>query len=588
MNQPKRCPTCMNVLPLARRRCPYCHREVPVVSDRQSRDIMILQTQLNGRFDIVSEVHRRGSSTVYLAHDLILDRKIALKTLKFNLDTSPAVIDRWNQNLRRCLRVDEPHLARMYTFGSSGSQQYIILEFIADGTVEDLIREETNGIPLWKALRIGRDIALGLHAAHNMGIVHHRLTPSNVAVSREGYCRVMDLGAAQGTIDALAQKPWSVAMDSAMYFSPEQIEFGISEPASDQYRIGALLYRILAHRPAFEDTGETGAVARLEQDPPPIRTFNPDIPEELDEIVMKALARMPEHRHVDCKELAMQLESLDPDYWLPDIEPAFRSSTAEATVALLLAETKRNEENREYYRAVSLCEQALALAPYHSEVTTIMLRVQQLHERELELQSIINKALIAFYANNLSDALNILQTGRQIDKDNAELFRLTHEVMQEQERHRLINTLIDAAKIDLAKQAFSSAMSHVVRILDIDPGNETALKLKQRIEFGMEDRASLGMLVARAESAFSGNRIPEAEEIVAKIRQMDPNNFHVRKLADRIERTKNNQLLKMLWATLDTDMQKEHYREAIAILKRIAEVDPSLKSEIRARLMQLR
>jgi len=476
----------------------------------------------------------------------------------------------------------------MYAFGTAGSLHYIILEFIAENTLSDLLAEETPVLPIWKCLRIGRDIANGLHAAHQIGIVHHRLTPSNIVVSRDGYSRVLDLGAAQGTIDALAQKPWSFAMDSSLFFAPEQIEFGISEPHSDQYRIGAILYQVLAGRPAYPDSGEAGAFSRLETDPVPVASCNPEIPVELNDIVMKALSRNPENRYRDCHELATQLESLDPDIWLPDLEPAFQSSTDEAKVALLLAEIKRNEKNREYYRAMALCEQALALAPYNSEVTTSMLRVQQLHEREQEIRSLVHKAIIAFYSSNLTDSLKTLKQGLEIDKNNAELLRLTHEIMQEQERHRLISALIDAAKIDLAKQALSSAMSQVVRILDIDPGNETALKLKQRIEFGMEDRATIGMLVSRAEAAFNSDRLDEAEEMIRKIFHMDPNNFHARKLNDRIERLKKHRLLMTLWENLDLEVKKENYREAISILKHIAHLEPSLKSEIRARLIRMR
>lgn len=588
MTQPKRCPTCLNILPLARRKCPYCHREVPVDNDRQSLDVMFLQEKLAGKFEIISELHHRGSSTVYLAHDLILDRKVALKTLKFQSDTPAEIIDRWNQNLRRCLRVENPHIARIYAFGSAGALHYIVLEFIAENTLEDILAEAGDVQPLWKCLRIGRDISNGLYDAHQIGVVHHRLTPSNIVVSRDGYSRILDLGAAQGTIDALAQKPWSFAMDSSRYFSPEQIEFGISEPLSDQYRIGVILYELLTGQPAYEDTGEAGAFARLETDPKPVTEFNPDIPEELNAIVMKAISRNPEHRFTDCHDLALNLESLDPDIWLPDLEKSYQAPTDEAKVALLLAEIKRDEKNREYYHAMALCDQALALAPYNSEVTTTMLRIQQLHEQEQKLLSLIHKALIAFYSNNLSESLKILKQGMNIDKNNAELLRLTHEIMQEQERHRLISALIDAAKIDLAKQALSSAMSQVVRILDIDPGNETAIKLKQRIEFGMEDRATLGMLVSRAEAAFNSDRLDEAEDIIIKIRKMDPENFHARKLNERIERLKKHRLLMNLWETLDLEVKKENYRDAISILKHIAQVDPSLKSEIRARLIRMR
>ncbi|MCD4652950.1 serine/threonine protein kinase [bacterium] len=588
MTQPKRCPTCLNIMPLARRKCPYCFRVIPAGNSSQPLEVVFLQEKLAGKFEIISEIHHRCNNTLFLAQDLILDRKVALKTLKFASDTPKLIIDLWKQNLKRCLRVDEPLLAQIYTFGIAASLYYVILEFIVENTLEDILSENAQHLPIWKCLRIGRDISQGLHSAHKMGITHHRITPSNISVSSDGYSRILDLGTAQGTIDALAQHPWSLGMDSSLYFAPEQIESGISEPLSDQYRIGAILYRILSGRPAYSDGSESGAFTRLSEKPEPIRSFNSEIPRELDEIVLKAMSINPDHRFNDCRELALQLESLDPDYWLPEIDTSFRSATSEATVALMLDEVNRNEKDQKYFHAVALCQQALALAPYNAEVTSTLLRVHRLHDKNQELASLINKALITFYANNLTDALKILNSGRKIDENNAELLKLTHEIMREQERHRLVSALIDASRIDLAKQALSSSMSNVIRVLDIDPGNKTALKLKQKIEFGMEDRATLGLLVTRAEAAYKGNRLEEACGIIGKIQKLDPSNFHAKKLIEQIDLQKKHHLLVNLWERLDKEFRNGHNIEAVSILKKISKVDPSLKAEIRSRLLLIR
>ncbi|MBN1878942.1 protein kinase [bacterium] len=587
-SQPRRCPTCLNIMPLARRRCPHCFHEIPINEDTRSLEVLFLQEKLGGKFEVLSELHRHGNSTLFLAQDLLLDRKIALKSLKFHDDAPASLIERWHQNLKRCLRLDEPHLARIYTYGAIGMLYYIILEFIDCDTLENVIATQPSGLPIWKCLRIGRDIAQGLHAAHNMGITHHRLTPSNVSVSRDGFSRVLDLGAAQGTVDALAQRPWSAIMDSSLYFAPEQIESGISEPQSDQYRLAAVLYHALTGRPAFEDTGEEGAFARLQQDPRPITDINPLIPQELNAIILKAMSRHPDDRFSDCHEFALQLESLEPDYWLPNIETIYRAPTPEATVALLLADVLRNEKNRDYYRALVLCEQALALAPYNTEVTNTLVRIQKLHDKEQNLRSLVNKALVAFYSDSLNEALSILQTGRQMDKDNPEVMRLTHEVMQEQERKRLVNVLLDAAKIDLAKQAFSSAMSNIVRILDIDSRNETALKLKQRIEVGMEDRATIGSLLNRALSAYEGDNLDEADEILNKLLSIDQDNFSAKNLKTKISQQKKHHLLMSLWENLDREFRCGQYRKAIEILKQIADIEPTLKQDIRDRLVRIR
>lgn len=587
MTQAKRCPTCLNIMPLTRRKCPYCNRELSTDVNPLSLDLLSLQETLAGKFEIISELHRSSQTSIYMAQDLILDRKVALKTLKFEENLPDNVVDKWKQNLKRSQRINAPYITQVYTYGQVGSILYVILELVTDSTLQDLLSDEEH-LPIWKCLRIGRDIARALHAAHNIGICHHRLTPSNIVVSRDGTSRLLDLGSAHGTIEALQKKPWSVNSASSRYFAPEQIETGISEPLSDQYRLGAILYRILANQSPYDETGEYGAVERLQKNPKNIRGLNGGVPEELETIVRKTLAINPMDRYEDCHKLELALESLDPDLWLPDIEPAFQSPTPQATVALLLDEAIRNEKNREYERAVSLCEQALVLAPYNTEVTSTLLRVQQLLEQSLEVDAQINRALNAFYSNQLDDALKILNAGKKIDRDNAEIMKLTHEILQEQERHRLIAALLDAARIDIAKQALSSAMSSVVRILDIDPGNADAIKLKQKIEFGMEDRATLGIMVARAESAFTSNRIEEAEALLVKITRIDPDNFHAKKLSDKIDKLKKHRRLRELWEQFDQMIRDEEYRPAIDVLKQISVLDPALKPDIRTHLIRIR
>lgn len=578
----------MKIMPLARRKCPYCLQEHPVNEETQSLEVLFLQEALTGKFEILVELHRRASGTLFLAQDLILDRKVAVKAIKFPKNTSTALVEKWKQNLRRCLRLEEPHLARIYTFGITGSLHYIILEYIQAETLEDILHQGQSSLPIWKSLRIGRDIALGLHAAHNQGITHHRLKPSNIAVTQNVFSRILDLGAAQGTIEALDNKPWSIVTDTSLYFAPEQIESGYSDPQSDQYRLAACLYHALAGKPPFSDPGEKGAFQRMHSDPESLTLRNGSVPEELNKIILKALSRNPDGRFNSCLEFARQLEALEPDCWLPEIEPGFRGTTKETTVALILEEMHRLEQNRDYQRALFLLEQALALAPYNNEVIAAMLRIKKLNEKEHLLHTIVNKALIAFYAGSLNEALNILKSGRQLDKDHPEILRLTNEVMQEQERIRLSNILLDAAKIDLAKHALSAAMANVVRVLDLNPKNENALKLKQRIEFEMEDRAALGILLSQAETAFEKSHFDEAEAIIKKIQKSDPDNISAGKLQKKINQQNHHKLIMHLWESMDNEFQIGRYRKAISILKQIAQLEPSLKDDIRNRLIRVR
>jgi serine/threonine protein kinase len=577
----------MKAMPLARRRCPYCRTLLPVGEETQSLEVVFLREKLSGRFEIISELRRRGIGLVFLAHDLILEHQIIIKTLHLGDIVSRELLAKWEQNAKRAIRLDHPNVARNYTYGKAGPLYYFISEHIPHGTMADSLLGG-GSVPLWKCLRIGRDLARGIHAGYKMGIAHHRLKPDNLAVSVDGFTQILDFGSAQGTIDALSVKPWSADCESSLYLAPEQIETGLSDHLSDQYTIGLIMYQMLTGRHPFPDPGESGAVARLNTQVPPIRNFNADVPHKLELIINQVLSIDPSMRYEDCHEFSLALESLEPELWTPVAEEPAHSTKDTPAVSEIIDQAKRAQKNRQLHEAVFLCEQALVLAPYIQEVTDLLAELRKNLDRENEVRSLINNGLSAFYEKRLDSALTVLTRARQIDKDNPEIIRLTHEVLQEQERLRLTTVLIQAARIDLSQNALAQAMAKVVRIQDIDPGNEDAALLKNKIESVMEDKATLGVLLSRAEDAVNQENWDQVETEIEKILSIDPAHHRAGELANRIQDVKRRNKVSLLKNKLESDLRNGSSQGAVKTIEEIADLDPALADELHDKIDRIK
>ncbi len=574
----RRCPDCGKETPLARKRCPYCRALLPVGEETRSLEDIYLQEKLSGRFEIISQISRRGMALVFLARDLILERQVIIKSLCFGEGVDAAILKKWKDNARRAVRLDNVNVLRNYTFGEAGPLYYFITEYFSEPMLSTYF-DQRRKVPLWESLRIARDIARALHAAHNMGIAHHRLKPSNVTVPVDGFSMVLDFGSAQGTIDAISGQPWSADKDSVLYFAPEQIETGVSDARSDQYSLGLILYYLLSGKHPFPGHGEESALERLHKTPVPLRKLNPEIPLNLELIVNQCLATDPQVRYESCEELAQALESLDPKLWTYKMTPDPAQDTA-YRVREYLEKARIARKNRRFRSAVFICEQALVLDPYNPEVTDLLVELKKLNERANEVRGLINTALSAFYEHRLDSALTVLHRVRRIDKSNPEVIRLTHEVLREQERIRLSNVLIQAARIDLDQQALTQAMSKIVKIQEIDPGNPVILKLKHEIEAAMEDKASIGLLLSKAEKHLENMRFESALEIIAEVFRIDPMNQAAEKLQLRIKEARKQEQLAILKKQLETALQLKHFDRASGILQKVKDIDPGLAKEL--------
>lgn len=260
-----------------------------------------------GRFRLDSLLGKGGMGEVYKAYDPDLKRHIALKILRYeNLET----LKRFLREARSQAQVEHPHVCKIYESGESDGHPYIAMQYIEGKNLHQL-REQ---LTLEEKIRIIKDVALGLHAAHRLGLVHRDVKPANIMVSQteEGQWKsyILDFGAAREQ-EALGLTSTGMIIGTPFYMAPEHAR-GRRESLdrrSDVYSLGVTLYELLSgHVPFKGDTPMDILFQVIEKDPIPLRRVNPRIPVDIETIVMKCLEKDPSRRYASGKELAEDLQ----------------------------------------------------------------------------------------------------------------------------------------------------------------------------------------------------------------------------------------------------------------------------------------
>ncbi|MGB9736813.1 MAG: serine/threonine-protein kinase [Chloroflexus aggregans] len=265
---------------------------------------------LDGRYQIEQLLGEGGMARVYLGRDLRLQRPVAIKIPHPHLMTDPDFLARFRHEAHAAAMVSHPNLVDIYDVGQDGDRHYIVMEYVAGVTLKQLInREAPFAVP--RAVRIGEQIARGLHAAHRAGLIHRDIKPQNIIVTDDGQVRITDFGVAKSHLST-AMTETGITLGTADYIAPEQAQGRPATPQSDIYAVGIVLYEMLTGRLPFTGDNPVAVVMKhISEPPPPPRRYNPRIPAALEAIILRALAKDPTQRQRTALELAEELHNYE-------------------------------------------------------------------------------------------------------------------------------------------------------------------------------------------------------------------------------------------------------------------------------------
>ncbi len=262
-----------------------------------------------GRFEILAELGRGGMAVVYRARQTDLERTVALKVLPPELSLDQGYIARFRQEARSAAGLEHPHIVPIYEVGTADGFQYIAMKYIAGRTLKDVVEDEgALGIP--RAAALLEQVADAMDHAHSEGVIHRDIKPSNIMVAQNGWAYLADFGLARGSVTSGLTMAGTV-MGTPEYMSPEQAQ-GLPTigPPTDIYALGVVLYELLTGNMPFQaDTPMGMLIARLQYSPRPPREYRGDLPEPVEDVIMRALARKPEARYASAGALVQALKS---------------------------------------------------------------------------------------------------------------------------------------------------------------------------------------------------------------------------------------------------------------------------------------
>ena len=261
-----------------------------------------------GRYEIVAELGQGAMGIVYRAHDPILNRVVAIKTINMALkqDEIAEYEARFYQEARAAGGLNHPNIVTVYDIGKSGTIAYMAMEFLEGDELRSLLAPG-SALPVMQGVDIALQVADGLAYAHEHDVIHRDVKPANIMITGGGVAKITDFGIARMRAAKVVTQT-GVVLGSPKYMSPEQVLGKRAEARSDIFSLGAVLYEMLTGKAPFVGADVNAMMYQtLNLVPPPPSTFNPVVPAMLDLIIAKMLAKAPEDRYPSAREVVTDL-----------------------------------------------------------------------------------------------------------------------------------------------------------------------------------------------------------------------------------------------------------------------------------------
>lgn len=278
--------------------------------------------KLSGRYLIIGNIGSGGMANVFLAQDLILDREVAIKILRFDFQNDQDAIRRFQREALASTELVHPNIVTVYDVGEEDGMQYLVMEYVKGMDLKQYIKKNYP-IPYLTVVEIMQQILSAIALAHQHRIIHRDLKPQNILINEDGVVKIADFGIAIALTETSITQT-NTMLGSVHYLSPEQARGSMATNQSDIYAIGIILYEMLTGRVPFDgESAVTIALKHFQEEMPSIRTFDHNLPQSLENVVLHATAKNPADRYKTADEMREDLatvlnpERLNEPRWQP-------------------------------------------------------------------------------------------------------------------------------------------------------------------------------------------------------------------------------------------------------------------------------
>jgi serine/threonine protein kinase len=500
-----------------------------------------------GRYEIQRRLGRGGMGTVYVAHDPVLGRLVAIKVFATDLDL-PDATQRFTREARSAASLNHPNIVTVHDYGDVESQPFIVMEYVQGETLADIIRRKAP-IALTEKLRWIEELCAGASYAHRNGVLHRDIKPTNLMVNRVGQLKILDFGIAR-MIGTLSPKATAL-VGTPGYMAPEQILGESLDQRADLFSIGVVCYELLTYTEAFPgETLPTITHRILTAEPVPLRTVVPELNPDLIGIVERALRKNPVERFDDVETLrtavarvrrqleneaawdslaptiiversgpgvskrgtgsqrqilgdAVAVGQLTPPPESQRIDPDALQRQRTQQIEAHLTRSRMLLETGELDAALQACAEALTLEETHEGALELEQHIQDaLETRRLEAlrheaEALRHQAADELGRHALTSAQDLLQQARELDPDNPDLKRLERELRlarveatRQRQRAEALAAALERADTALANGETEAALAAARDALALDAGSERARELEAEAMRRLDEEAN--------------------------------------------------------------------------------------------------
>lgn len=305
---------------------------------------MIMKGQkISDRYQIIKSIGEGGMANVYLAYDTILDRNVAVKVLRGDLANDEKFVRRFQREALSASSLSNPNIVEVYDVGEDNGEYYIVMEYVEGKHLKSLIKKRGK-LTVPEVIDIVLQITNGLSVAHDSYIIHRDIKPQNILIMDDGLIKITDFGIAVA-MNATQLTQTNSVMGSVHYLPPEQASGKGATLQSDIYSIGILMYELLTGKLPFK--GENAveiALKHLKEPMPSIRDELPDIPQSVENIILKAAAKNPKNRYADAREMHEDLKTCLEESRANELKITFKYPEHDYDDTKLLKTVKQTEK----------------------------------------------------------------------------------------------------------------------------------------------------------------------------------------------------------------------------------------------------
>jgi eukaryotic-like serine/threonine-protein kinase len=534
-----------------------------------------------GKYPVLGVLGVGGMGVVYRAIDKSVGREVAIKTLT---EATEELRQRFLLEARSGI-LNHPNIVTVYDFGEQDGSPYIVMEFIAGDSLENMLRAG-HKFSLIEKLDIIRQLCLGLGYAHQKGVIHRDIKPANIMVQPDGNIKIVDFGVAR-LEKTSGHTQTGMVIGTFHYISPERLLGKTADGRADIWSAGVILYLLLTGRLPFpgDDPATLHRVVREPQEP--LSNFLTGYPPALDHLIDHALAKSPNDRYETAEDMATDIEAIN--------EALKRDHVTEvlSTVQPLIA-----QEQWTSVRPILLDLQRLN--PKNTEVKKLLRDVQDKLSRQqktVQLRQLFSDAEEAVLSQRYSDALDIYNQALDIDPSNTELLEKIEHTRGMKEKTEKVALLLDQSREARKRSDFTSAHQLIDRALQLDERNtdlrNERVRIVQDSERAIRER-NLRQLSETARNHLSARQYTDAIQSLRTALEIDPTDAETQQLfqeaIDRQEEQRRRKIIDQIVAEISESIASEDPERALVLIQRAQERLPGetvllqLKAEAEAKL----